>query len=143
MTSMYDKLAEKNPERKVVGEEKGEKEEKTLAEKEENYDDMSDLQTSLAKLFPGTLGNEITNKLMVARISPDVFMDLLYLMTESDVFNTPSGEIIDVARFVIKNYTLGSIGLDGKGRIDQIELAGASKADEELGGGLGKGAFGG
>ena len=136
--TLYDKLAEENPAREVLGGEV--KEEKTLAEKEDNYEDLSDLQTSLAKLFPGALGNTITNKLMVARVDPAVFMDLLYLMVESDVFTTSEDIPIDVAQMVLKNYTLLTIGLDGKGRIDQIELAGASKSDEELSG-MGKGAF--
>lgn len=138
MVNMYDKLAKTNKERDIEISEDGNKEgQPTLSDKEENYEDMSDLQSALTKLFPASLGNNITNKVMVGRISPDVFMELLYLMTESDIFNSAQDEEIDVAQAVIKNYTLLSIGLDGKGRIDQIELAGASKSVEEEMHGLG------
>lgn len=131
MDDNYNKMAKLKPEREVQLDEV-DNDKESLAEREDAYSDMSDMQTALSKLFPASLGDYISNKVMVGRISPDGFMDLLYLMTETDVFNTPEKENIDVSQMVLKNYILLSVGLDGKGRIDQIELAGAAKADEEM-----------
>jgi len=140
---MFEELSIKAPERKVELEEDGEGkvEYKTLAEKMEETSDLSDMQIAIANLFPGDLGGKIYNALMIARVAPDVFMPLLKLLVNEEIKKSDPHQNINVASIVAKVYTLLSIGLDGKGRIDHIELAGASKETEELEK-LGKGLFG-
>lgn len=127
---MYLALVEEKPEREVelIAEEKV----KTLAEKEDELPSLTDMQAVLKRLFPDFLGDQTSNAAMVGRIAPDVFLSLLHLMTVEDILKTDPREKISVVTTLLKNYVLLSIGLDGKGRIDQIELAGASKESEEL-----------
>jgi len=114
---------------------------KSLAERLEETSDLSDMQIAIANLFPGDLGGKIYNALMIARVAPDVFMPLLKLLVNEEIKKSEPTQNINVASIVAKIYILLSIGLDGKGRIDHIELAGASKETEELEK-LGKGLFG-
>jgi len=142
---MYNRLATIAPEKEVElpdeGEEKDEAKHKSLAEKLEEGTDLTDMQAAIANLFPGGLGGRIYNALMIARIAPNVFMPLLKLLVNEEIKKSDPHKTISVASTLAKVYTLLSIGLDGKGRIDHIELAGASKETEELEK-LGKGLFG-
>lgn len=122
-------------------EEPGGRTPKTLGEKSDEISELTDMQTAIKQLFPGGLGSDIYNALMIARIAPDVFIPLLRLIVVSEVMRSPADKPINVVDIMSKIYTLLSIGLDGKGRIDHIELAGASKDTEELEG-LGKRLFG-
>lgn len=130
------------PEREVE-EDLGEEEDghKSLSEKIDETPDLSDMQSALRKLFPDSLGDDIVNKVMVARVAPDVFIPLLKMLVNEEIAKSDPTKPISVAVTVAKLYTLLSIGLDGKGRIDHIELAGASKDSEELEK-FGKGLFG-
>lgn len=139
----FDELAIEAPERVVEPLEEGEDKTtaKSMAEKGEETPDLSDMQSAIAKLFPEGLGDDIANKVMIARIAPDVFIPLLRLMVVEEIMKSDPKKPISVVSTMAKIYTLLSIGLDGKGRIDHIELAGASKETEELEK-LGKGLFG-
>lgn len=145
VNSRYDELATIEAEKEVeLSEEEMESDgtkPKSLAEKFDEKPDLSDLQSAIHNLFPSTLGDDVINKLMIARIAPDVFIPLLRLLVVEEIQKSDPGKSINVASTVAKMYTLLSIGLDGKGRIDHIELAGASKETEELEK-LGKGLFG-
>lgn len=114
---------------------------KPLIDKMEEALELSDMQSAIAKLFPGDLGNRVINALMIARVAPDVFIPLLKMLVNEQIIKSNPNKAISVAFTVAELYTALSIGLDGKGRIDQIELAGASKETEELEQ-LGKGLFG-
>ncbi len=140
--SIYEEKATLEKERET-GEidETDDKNPKTLDEKSEETSDLTDMQSAIKKLFPSGLGGEIYNALMIARVAPDVFIPLLRLIVVSEVMKSPADTPISVVDIMAKIYTLLSIGLDGKGRIDHIELAGASKDTEELEG-LGKRLFG-
>lgn len=143
--TLYEELATEAPEREIelLDEEEGDKTgRKSLAEKLEETTDLTDLQSAIKNLFPAGLGDEVVNKVMVARIAPDVFIPLLKMLVNEEIAKSDPKKSISVAATVAKMYTLLSIGLDGKGRIDHIELAGASKETEELEK-LGKGLFGG
>jgi len=142
--TLYEELATEAPEREVgvLDEESGgETKRKSLAEKLEETSELTDMQSAVASLFPGELGNDVANKTMIGRIAPDVFISALKLMTIQDLTESDPDKPINVVRTMMKNYVLLSIGLDGKGRIDLIELAGANKETEELEK-LGKGLFG-
>ena len=124
---LYEKLATEASERKV--EKEGEPE--TLEEKEEGTEGLSDLQVTLRKLFP-ELGDKIHNALMMARIAPDMFIPILRILVNSAIKKMDRDQPLDVAEKASLFYVLASIGLDGKGRIDTIELAGSVKEAEEL-----------
>ena len=104
---------------------------KSLTEQVEETPNLSDMQTAIIKLNPDDLGDDITNKVMVARIAPDAFLPLLIMMTKEDIANSDPAMSISVPSLLLKNYVLLSIGTDGKGRIDILELAGAAKELEE------------
>lgn len=114
---------------------------KSLAEKLEEVADLTDMQSAVKQLFPGELGGKIYNALMIARIAPDVFIPMLRLIVVDIIMQSDPNKPISVVEVMTVIYTLASIGLDGKGRIDQIELAGASKDVEDLEK-LSKGLFG-
>jgi len=141
----FEDLAVQAPEREVEtlddSDFEEEDEPKSLADKLDESPDLTDMQSAIARLFPADLGNAIINKVMVARIAPDVFIPLLKMLVNEEIVKSDPTKPISVATIVAKIYTLLSIGLDGKGRIDHIELAGASKETEELEG-LGKSLFG-
>tara|TARA_Y100000310_G_scaffold164294_1_gene164121 strand:+ start:4387 stop:4839 length:453 start_codon:yes stop_codon:yes gene_type:complete len=139
----YNKLAIKTEEREIESpeEEADENEASSLTQRENELSDLSDMQTAIKQLFPGDLGGQILNSLMIARVAPDVFIPLLKLLVNAEVRKSDHHKPIHVAFILSKIYTLLSIGLEGKGRFDHIELAGASKETEELEK-LGKGLFG-
>lgn len=99
----------------------------SLAEGMSLAQDLSDIQTAMKKLFPDTLNN---NSVMIARIQPDLFLTLLNIMTLEDVMNKQPNEPIDVMACLRDNYVRLSVGLDGEGRIDMAELAGAARAEK-------------
>ena len=121
------------PEREVdVGE--GE-EHKSLAEKEAESPNLTDLQTSLKRLFPKFQDIEIdkiAQASMVARIFPDTYMPLLRMTVISLLEKHAPTEDIDIIGTISLVNAAMSIGLDGKGRIDALELAGSAKDSEEI-----------
>ena len=131
----YDELKTTAPEREVdLPEKDGHK---SLEEAEGEVSIISDVQASLRRLFP-QFENKIINKVaqaaMVARIAPDVFLDMLYLTITSIVeeLDADGREDIDVQGIINLVYAAFSIGLDEKGRIDALELAGSQKEADEL-----------
>ncbi len=105
---------------------------KGVTEAEDDASIHSDLKVAVDKLFPPGLGNNITNALMVARVSPDAFVPLMRMMVKQEIARTDPMEEINVPVLMAKYYILLSIPLDGKGRIDILEMAGATKDEEEL-----------
>ncbi len=104
---------------------------RSMEEREDEAPNLSDLQTTLRKLFP-SLGNLIDQALMIARIAPDMFIPLLRVKVNSWIKKQDPHEPLDVAEITSLYYVLCSIGLDGKGRIDTIELAGSAKEADDL-----------
>ena len=124
---IYKKMAQEVPAREVEKEEGT----STLEEKEAEDPGLSDLQVTLRKLFP-ELGDKIHNALMMARIAPDMFIPILRILVNSAIKKMDRFKPLDVAEKASLFYVLASIGLDGKGRIDTIELAGSVTEAEEL-----------
>jgi hypothetical protein len=95
------------------------------------------MQATLQRLFPKFKDkyiDEIASAVMVARISPDVFLDMIYL-TVTDIVEDMDAEgepDISVQAIINKVYATFSIGLEGKGRVDAISLAGAARESAEL-----------
>ena len=106
---------------------------KSMMEAEEESPNQSDLQTVLHRLFPIFSNKEINQmgqSIMMARIAPDVFLDLIFCTVDSILENHNPTENIDVQATFNLVYSIFSIGLDGKGRFDALELAGAVKEEE-------------
>lgn len=130
---IYRELAQEAPEREIDVPEAIQS--KSLTEKMDETPSLSDLQFTISRLFPEfdeTEMNELAKIAMVARVAPDVFSDLIYLVTVSLIQKQDPEKQIDVIGTLAKVYAIMSIGLDGKGRIDQIELHGAAKEEKEL-----------
>ena len=122
-------------------------EHKSRSEEEAESPYLSDLKTTIRALFP-TISNRIINRVakvaMIARIAPDVFLDEVYL-TVTDVVEmweeALDGEL-DVQEVISMVYFAFSVGIDGKGRVDVIQVSANSTETREsssLGSALGLG----
>jgi len=135
---LFNQLATLDPERDLEVPASEIKRSETLEDAEGANRHLSDLQTVILKRFPD-YGNTVENGLMMARISPDVFKALLRLKINAEVRRANPYKPVDVTSIALKSYTQMTIGLDGKGGIDLIELAGVANDKEiaELSKGLG------
>jgi hypothetical protein len=96
----------------------------------------TDLKATLRRLFPqypySVLGI-VSQSIMVARVAPDMFLSSMRLTVNAVVEELDLLEIeFNFIAIVQMVYSAFSIGLDGKGRIDVLEVAGAAKESEEL-----------
>lgn len=103
---------------------------KTLEAGEADTTEQSDLALAFQRLFP-TLGSDIHQALMVARIAPDMLIPLLRNLVNAKIRRMNPHELLNVSEVATLFYILTSIGLDGKGRIDGIELTGSVKESAE------------
>ena len=108
---------------------------KTLEERMAEELDMSDMQAVLLRLFPPQTDPSASN-VMVSRVHPDVFLPWIDIMATSEFMAQDPQKPINVAAIRMKWYALASIGLDGKGRIDALELGGAARDTKLLEKGL-------
>lgn len=121
----------------TVEEDKGDDEEHpSLREAMSSSSDLTDMQFAAEKLFPAKLGvNRIHNSLMVGRIDPNAFLAMLHLCSIDRIMTELSRnykKTVNVNDIYMEQYTLLSVGLDGEGRIDQLELAGAAREEKRL-----------
>ena len=128
--ALYKEMAVKEDELEIVLDDEKEGV-KSLSQKIEETPNLSDMQTASLKLFPDDLGDLVANKVMIGRIAPDAFLPLLHMMTKADIAKADPSKPINVEQCLLSNYILLSVGLDGKGRIDELELAGAARDEEE------------
>lgn len=129
---IYEEMSTKESERDIILDDEDDKGGvKTLTQRAEETPNLSDMQTASLKLFPEELGNAVANKVMIGRIAPDAFLPLLHMMTKADIARADPQKEINVEEYLLSNYILLSVGLDGKGRIDELELAGAARDEEE------------
>ena len=104
----------------------------TLTEQIQQGSDLSETKVAMQHLFPANLGNNITNKIMVGRIAPEQYMPMqMVIVTDKFMAADPSGNF-SVADAVLEANILLGIGLDGKGRVDEIELVGAQNARDDM-----------
>ncbi len=92
---------------------------------------MSDMQSSLAMLFPEFLIKYL-NYLPVARILPEQFIPLLRMITKKAIREfCPKYSVTEIEIMV---YTALTKGIDGEGIIDILAIAGAAKslAEKEI-----------
>lgn len=133
----YETQAMLNPERQVdLPDDAGIAGRGTLDENMQDLSDLTDQQAFLLQLFPN-IGTPQQKAVMVGRVSPDVFLPLLRIGVTNDIMMSDPDEEVDVNSIIAKHYTLLSIGLDGKGRIDIAELSGAAREEKQLEAGMG------
>ena len=143
----YNKLATEAPPREVElpkqssaeTASKGSNGHNTLSEGLGSSEDLTDMQAALAKMFPTTLDG---NSVMVGRVDPGLMLSMLHLKSVDEIMKSDPTKPVDVDSIWLKNYVLLTIGLDGRGRIDIAEIAGAAREEkraEKLLGGLGRG----
>lgn len=106
---------------------------RTIGEEMEESRQVTNVQAVLKSLtprFPNRRVNELLQSAMVSRIFPDNFMDKHFLITaalieEYDPFDDPP--VIEIISWVQDGL---SIGYEGRGIGDRLEIAGA--AEEEM-----------
>ena len=126
---IYDGMVKELPAREIdVGDDE---DVRSMEEREDEAPNLSDLQTTIRKLFPA-LGNHIDQAIMVARVAPDMFIPLMRILVNASIKRMDRYQPLNVAETASLYYVLTSIGLDGKGRIDTIELAGSAKEADDL-----------
>lgn len=105
---------------------------KTLGETIEDSSDMTDMQYSAHRLFPPKLGDSVSNANMIGRVDPNVYLARLHLNAENEIMMSDPEKDIDVNSIWNKHEVLLSIGLDGMGRIDLLELSGAAREEKRI-----------
>lgn len=107
---------------------------RTLAESEEETPHQSDLQAVLKYLHPKYKDkrlNELLQSAMSSRIFPDNFLDKNYLLVMSLIEEKEGDDDIDIVGIISMVQDATSIGYEGRGRIEDLEVAGVSR-DEEI-----------
>lgn len=105
---------------------------KTLAESLESQSDMTDMQYAAHRLFPPKLGKPVYNANMISRVDPSIYLSRLHLNAIDEIMTSDPRKSIDVNEIWNKHEILLSTGLDGMGRIDLLELAGAAREEKRI-----------
>ena len=107
---------------------------KTLSEAEEESPHQSDLQSvlkSLSPKFKNARMNDLLQPILVSRVFPDNYLDLNYFLVMSQIEELEGENDMDVVGIVTGTQVVTSIGYEGRGITDRLEVAGAAR-DEEL-----------
>ena len=108
---------------------------KSRAESDEESN-ISDLKATFNRLYPRFTVqalDKVAKTAAVARIATDVFLDQMYLTVTDTVemWNEDEDGELDVQEIINLCYWILSIGIDGKGRVDIIQVsANASESKE-------------
>lgn len=105
----------------------------TLAEAEEEAPHESDLKAVLKSLTPKYKSkrmNELLQPIPVSRIFPDNYLDLNYLLVMSMIEEQEGEDDIDFAAIVTGVQASTSIGYEGRGIADRLEIAGVAHEEE-------------
>ncbi len=106
---------------------------KTLTEAEEETEQKTDLQSAMTALLPRYKNkriNELLQSAMVSRIFPDNYIDKHFLITASLIEEYDPTDDIDVVLIISQVQDGLSIGYEGRGRIDILEIAGVAHEEE-------------
>lgn len=106
----------------------------SYTEASESMNKDTDLQATLKRLFPQfpiKIINMVAQSAMVARIDPNWYLDSFSLTVDATIFELDAdGEDFNVQAVIDMVLFAFSIGLEGKGRADGLELAGSYKEAE-------------
>jgi hypothetical protein len=116
---------------------------KSISEEEEETPQRTDLQAVLRTLtphYPDKILNEKLQPVMVSRIFPDNMLDSCKLTVLSRVWeHDPTKDDIDMFGIILATHGAHSIGYEGRGIVDRLEIAGVAheqdmeKLSKELG----------
>jgi hypothetical protein len=105
----------------------------TLSEAEEEAPHDSDLKAVLRYLHPKYKDkrlNELLQSAMASRIFPDNFLDKNYLLVMSLIEEKEGDNDIDVVGIISMVQDGTSIGYEGRGRVEDLEVAGVAHEEE-------------
>ncbi len=105
----------------------------TLAEAEEEAPHQTDLQAVLKYLHPKYKDkrlNELLQSAMSSRIFPDNFLDKNYLLVMILIEEKEGEEDIDIVGIISMVQDATSIGYEGRGRVEDLEVAGVAHEEE-------------
>ena len=106
---------------------------KTLTEAEEETEHKTDLQAAMKALLPRYKNkrmNELLQPAMVSRIFPDNYLDKNFLIVMSLIEEQEGAEDIDIVGTISTVQNATSIGYEGRGRVDILEIAGVAHEEE-------------
>lgn len=107
---------------------------KTISEAEEETEHKTDLQSILKALtprFPDKLLNDKLQPVMVSRIFPDNLLDSCKMTVLSRLQDyEPSDNSFDVWGIILAVHNAHSIGFEGRGIMDRLEIAGVAHEEE-------------
>lgn len=129
--SSYEELVSEEPERDLGLDESGLP--KSLSEAEEETEQKTDLQAAMKALMPRYKDkriNELMQSAQVSRIFPDNYIDKHFLITASLIEEYEPTDDIDVVLIISQVQDALSIGYEGRGRIDILEIAGVAHEEE-------------
>ena len=105
----------------------------SLAESEEGTLHQTDLQAVLKYLHPKYKDprlNELLQSAMSSRIFPDNFLDKNYLLVMSIIEEHEGDSDIDILGIISMVQDATSIGYEGRGRVEDLEVAGVAHEQE-------------
>jgi hypothetical protein len=126
----YEELVVEEPERQVDVIALGTK---TLSEEEDDAPHKTDIQAILASLTPKFKNpriNELCQSAMVSRIFPDNYTDKHFLITAAMIEEQSDNPDVDVIGIISQVQDALSIGFEGRGIIDRLEIAGVAHEEE-------------
>jgi hypothetical protein len=106
---------------------------KSLSESEDEALHQSDLQSvlkSLSPKFKNERMNELLQPVMVSRIFPDNYLDLNYLLVMSMIEELGEDSDVDIVGIITGVQVGTSIGYEGRGIADRLEIAGVAQEQE-------------
>jgi hypothetical protein len=106
---------------------------KSLSESEDEALHQSDLQPvlkSLSPKFKNERMNELLQPVMVSRIFPDNYLDLNYLLVMSMIEELGEDSDVDIVGIITGVQVGTSIGYEGRGIADRLEIAGVAQEQE-------------
>lgn len=106
---------------------------KTLTEAEEETEHKTDLQAAMKALLPrfkDKRTNDLLQSAMVSRIFPDNYLDKNFLLVMSLIEEQEELDDIDIMGIISTVQDATSIGYEGRGRVDILEIAGVAHEEE-------------
>ena len=106
---------------------------RTLSESEEETEHKTDLQAAMRALLPRFKNkrmNDLLQPAMVSRIFPDNYLDKNFLIVMSVIEEQEGADDIDIVGIISTVQDATSIGYEGRGRVDILEVAGVAHEEE-------------
>ena len=105
----------------------------SLSEAEEGTSHQTDLQAVLRNLnpkYPSKRQNDLFVPITSSRVFPDNFLDLNYLLVMSQIEECEGDPDIDILSIITMTQVATSIGYEGRGRVEALEVAGVAHEQE-------------